>query len=244
MTGSFVLTFDAEWAPDFVVLDVARQLVDRRVKATWFVTDENPSLSFLRAHADLFELGIHPNFRPGSSHGATVDAVLAHCMAMVPEARSMRTHGLVQSTQILARVLATTPIRVDSSLLLPYAKSLAVTPFTWARQTLLRVPYFWEDDSELQKDDPIFGLDFIDEADPGLKVFDFHPLAIAVNYCRDGQLDYLAQNGIPWQNATREHVATLTDRSRPGSATMFQTLLDRFERGVGSLTVSEAAILG
>src|SRR5207244_3974947 len=80
---------------------VAEQLMASQVRATWFVTHMSPAISRLRRNPELFELGIHPNFLPGSTHGDTPDAVLRHCRALVPDAVSMRTHCLVQSTLLL-----------------------------------------------------------------------------------------------------------------------------------------------
>ena len=93
---SLAITLDIDWAPDHVIDRIAAQLIDARVRATWFVTHQSPAIDRLRARPDLFELGIHPNFLNQSTHGETPAEVLAHCMALVPDARSMRTHSLVQ----------------------------------------------------------------------------------------------------------------------------------------------------
>src|SRR5215467_8520985 len=96
-----ILTFDIDWAPDFMIDHVAGILVEARVRATWFVTHSSDAIDRLREHPDLFELGIHPNFLPGSSHGSSPQEVLQTCMTIVPEAQSFRTHSLVQSTPLL-----------------------------------------------------------------------------------------------------------------------------------------------
>ena len=44
-------------------------MIDHDVRATFFVTHESPALQRLKDRPDLFELGIHPNFLPGSTHG-------------------------------------------------------------------------------------------------------------------------------------------------------------------------------
>ncbi len=119
-----LLTFDVDWAPDFAIDVTAALLIERGIRATWMITHRSPAVDRLREYPELFELGIHPNFREGSTHGSTTDAVLRHCMELVPDAVSMRTHSLVQSTPLLARMLATTPIRIDASLLLPRVNGL------------------------------------------------------------------------------------------------------------------------
>ena len=88
------ITFDMDWAPDWAIEDIVRYLVPREVKATFFVTNETPALNTLRRYPELFELGLHPNLFPGSSHGSSCQEVFESCRKIVPEAVSMRTHGL------------------------------------------------------------------------------------------------------------------------------------------------------
>lgn len=119
-----LLTLDIDWAPDCTIEWIARTLVARQVRAPRFVTHLSPAVERLRDHPDLFQLGIHPNFLAGSSHGDTTDAVLGHCMGLVPEALTMRSHALVQSPPILGRVMSQTPVVTDLSLYLPYTAHL------------------------------------------------------------------------------------------------------------------------
>ena len=117
------LTIDIDWAPDFMIDFAAEALAARRVCATWFVTHSSPAVDRLRQHPKLFELGIHPNFQPGSTHGKEWAEVLDHCMGLVPDATSMRTHDLFQSTKLLDMIITQTPIITDLTLFLPYAAS-------------------------------------------------------------------------------------------------------------------------
>src|SRR5437588_10311456 len=105
-----ILTFDVDWAPDYMIDFVAERLLKDRMRPTWSVTHESPAIERLRSNSDIFELGVHPNFLPGSSHGGNTHDVLRSCMAMVPEAQSFRTHSLVQSTPLLCEVMKSTPL--------------------------------------------------------------------------------------------------------------------------------------
>jgi hypothetical protein len=134
------ITLDVDWAPDFAIDHAARLLVAHEVAATWFITHASAAVERLREHPELFELGIHPNFAAGSTHGRTPEAVLDHVLALVPEARAMRTHGLVQSSALLALVRAHTRIAVDASLFLPHADGLAPVEYPLETGTLRRVP--------------------------------------------------------------------------------------------------------
>lgn len=175
------ITFDIDWAPDFVIDFLAEQLVACQVRATWFVTHASPAIERLRQHPDLFELGIHPNFLPGSTHGDTPEVVLHHCMALVPNATSMRTHGLVQSSPLLAQIMAQTAITTDVSLFLPHTPYLQPVEYTWQGHSLLRIPYYWEDDFEMERTSPYWHLAPLLAAGEGLKVFDFYPIHVYLN---------------------------------------------------------------
>ena len=76
--NNYALTFDVDWAPDFVIETVSDILISRSVKCTWFVTNHSPAVEKLFFQKDLFELGLHPNFLPGSTHGATEKDVMQH----------------------------------------------------------------------------------------------------------------------------------------------------------------------
>ncbi len=232
-----LLTFDVDWAPDFMVEAVAGALVERDVKATWLVTHSSPAIDRLRERPDLFELGIHPNFLPGSSHGATVAEVLATSMHLVPEARSMRSHALVQSSPILTAVLESTPIRCDSSLLLPDVVGIGPVRFPHAGGELVRIPYFWEDDVEMLRREPRWTLHDYGDG-PGLRVFDFHPVHVFLNAADTESYRVLVAGGGLASIAEEEAVRHV--RTGPGPATLFLEIADRLASG-GSQTLWDVA---
>ena len=212
-----VVTLDLDWAPDEAIAATAALLVEREVPATWFITHASPAVERLREQG--FELGIHPNLLPGSTHGSTTGEVLDHCMALVPDATAMRTHALVQSTPILTEVLDRTPIRLDVSLFLPRARNVERVAHTWRGRTLVRVPYVWEDDIELENGTLGDGLDELLAA-PGLKVFDFHPAHVFLNSTSMDAYRRVSQ-GLPNVDLA-PHV-----EEGYGVAVVFRELLDR-----------------
>lgn len=175
------ITLDVDWAPDFVIDWVSNKLIENNVKATWFVTHASPAIEKLRRRPDLFELGIHPNFLPGSTHGSAPEEILSHCMEIVPEAASMRTHDLVQSTQLLECVMTNTPITTDVSLFLPHVENLQPVNYHWKGKILRRLPYFWEDDYEIGMPEPSFEMPALLDKVHGLKIFNFHPIHVYLN---------------------------------------------------------------
>lgn len=176
-----LVTLDVDWAPDFAIDLAAEELLRNRVRATWFVTHDSPAIQRLRSYPELFELGIHPNFLSGSSHGATPREVLSHCLELVPEAVSARTHCLFQSTPLLCEMIDSTPIRLDGSLYLPHAASISPVPYEWNGRRMLRVPHFWEDDFEMARARPNWRVESLLANGDGLKVFDFHPIHVYLN---------------------------------------------------------------
>ncbi|MFZ5427662.1 MAG: hypothetical protein ACOZEN_11865 [Thermodesulfobacteriota bacterium] len=174
-----VLTLDMDWAPEAAIRSVAGALVRAGVRCTWFATHLSPEVESVASRPDLFEVGVHPNRLPGSTHGGSDEEVLRHVRELFPDAVSMRTHGLYQSTSFLARA-ADAGIRHDVSLFLPGARHLAPVPFRYDGARLTRFPYFWEDDVAMEDPDETWSLD-AHGTGPGLRIYDFHPVHVALN---------------------------------------------------------------
>jgi ubiquinone/menaquinone biosynthesis C-methylase UbiE len=223
-----VLTFDVDWAPDYMIDFTADILRAANVRSTWFVTHESPALGRLRRHPELFELGIHPNFLPGSSHGDNPRRVLESCLAIVPEAQSFRTHSLVQSTPLLCEVMQSTELTIEASLFLPGQTAAQPFRFEWDGHALLRVPFHWEDDHEMASAAPRW------EAGSGKRsgeIFNFHPIHVFLN-----SRDMSAYAGL---KARFGHVTEIDRQSaeaavQPGAGTqtLFIELVEKI-RGTG-----------
>jgi hypothetical protein len=236
--NAIALTFDVDWAPDFAIDFVARQLVNRQVRATWFVTHNSPAIERLRRYPELFELGIHPNFLPGSTHGASASEVLDHCMRLVPDAFSMRTHCLFQSTPLLCEVLTQTPIRVDASLYLPHARGLSANEYQWRGETLLRVPHFWEDDFEIERASPCWSLEPLLADNDGLKVFDFHPIHTFLNSSSMDAYQQLKQSAAKLSDVAEDQAAALA-QTGAGAQTLFLELTQHLSQSGESMRMRD-----
>jgi Polysaccharide deacetylase len=199
------ITFDIDWAPDWTIDLCQRICAAQQTKATFFITHETPILSALQQN-DLFELGIHPNFLKNSSHGDNEHAILEHCLQLAPNASAMRTHALVQSSFIFALIADHYPqLTTDVSLLLPHHKNLAVTEIYMGNtnRQLIRIPYFWEDDIAAVW--PKHTWAFQAWPHPGLQIYDFHPIHIALN------TDTLDRYNALKQNLGGKHLSELTE---------------------------------
>jgi len=100
------LTFDIDWAHDEVLSYTIDLVEEADVYATWFVTHDTPLLERLRENPK-FELGIHPNFnnilagKYDPDNGKSAEQVIDKLLSIVPEARSVRSHSLTQSSKLV-----------------------------------------------------------------------------------------------------------------------------------------------
>jgi hypothetical protein len=176
-----ILTIDIDWSPDWMLDELASRLIKTGIKATWFVTHACQAVERLRQRADLFELGIHPNCLQGSTHGVSEEEVLDNIKAVVPEAVSMRTHGLYQTTRFLILAAREYGIRVDSSLYQPDACYAVPYELRFGSTTLLRAPFCWADDLTLHDPKGNWSPDQMETGEGGVKIYAFHPFHVMLN---------------------------------------------------------------
>jgi hypothetical protein len=234
-----ILTFDVDWAPEFAIDFVADRLASAGVRSTWLVTDQNSAIARLRSMPELFELGIHPNFGPNSTHGLDPQAVLDHCMQLVPEATTMRSHGLLLSSQLLIDTLMLTPIRNDLTLLLSRTPALQPCEFWWHGERMIRMPTFWEDDVEFEAPQPSFDFGELISVGAGLKILTFHPLLVCLNANSAEPYRQLRARVPAVQRATERDLTDLVYEGR-GVRSMFDDAVKELATR-GTRTASEVS---
>lgn len=237
-SAELIVTLDIDWAPDFVIDEVASELEAAGVRATWFVTHGSPAVDRLAQRGDLFELGVHPNFLPGSSHGGDVEAVLDHVQALVPAARSVRTHGLYQSAEYLAAIARRPQLSADVSLFLPGLGGLRPFRQWLAGSSIVRIPYVWADDHELVRPVRPWSLEQLN-AVGGLKVLDFHPMHIYLNSAEPAAYRRLRAACPDLTRLRPERAADYVNPAR-GTRTFFEQVVERLA-GTRSWFVGELA---
>jgi hypothetical protein len=176
MIESPIITLDVDWAPDFILEEISEFFIKKKIKTTWFVTHESTIIEKLRKNS-LFEIGIHPNFKENSTQGENPGKILMNLKNIVPEAKSIRTHSLIQSSQLL-NSFHKFGIENDVSLFLENTSN--IQPHYSKYLKLFRFPFFWEDDITMFYG---FSKDHIEEIikKPGMKIFNFHPIHIYLN---------------------------------------------------------------
>lgn len=176
-TDSFAVTLDVDWATDQMLEDVIGLLSQYGVRATFFATHKSPLLESL--DRSRYEIGIHPNFKGVNDYGR----VIRELVAMYPEAVGVRSHGLFESSEILA-LFVENGLKYDVNTFIPLRENLY--PFLRLNR-LVRIPFYWGDDAYFASPAsfgvPPFGFSGLRVDKPGLKVYNFHPVHIYMNTC-------------------------------------------------------------
>ncbi len=182
------LTFDLDWACDAVIAATLDILEREELPATIFVTHGTPLLARMRKNPRL-ELGVHPNFIPPNLGNTDVSLFLDYAKGLmqnykqlVPEATTLRAHGLTQNSRLLD-LMAEMGYTRESNLLITLSSGMNLRAF-YHWNGIMRVPYFWEDDIHcVEIERKVWhGWDvqpFLDNT--CLKVFDFHPIHVFLN---------------------------------------------------------------
>jgi len=174
------ITFDIDWAPDFMVNHLIDLCLLHKVSATFFATHFSETLSRLRDYPDLFEIGLHPNFLPGSTQGDRPEEVFRYCKELVPDAVSIRTHSVYQYGRLydLFNQHFGETI-VDSSICMPGIDNIEPFRLYTPSGCLVRAPFFWADDYYLLGKHVLNPMDLLQVE--GCKVYMFHPVHISQN---------------------------------------------------------------
>lgn len=174
------LTFDIDWAADFVIHDTIDLLEKGGAEATFLVTHDTPVLQRIRDNPK-FEIGIHPNFnfllngdfRLGSTYIEVIDRMLE----IVPEAKTVRSHSMTQSSKIL-QAFGERGLTHDCNNYVPEHAGVQLKPWIlW--NDMVSVPHYWEDDVVCVFDRGTSMSDLVQRK--GVKVFDFHPIHVFMN---------------------------------------------------------------
>ena len=179
--GRTFLTFDIDWAHD-AVIQYAIDIVERaEIPATWFVTHATPAIARLRTNPAM-ELGIHPNFLPllmqgNIANGATAEEVVDRLLEIVPEAKSVRSHSLIQSGRLL-ELFRDKGLTHEANAFIPEQSGIPLRPWIdWFG--MVKVPYFWEDDFWCESPESSEPHELKGRA--GIRGYDFHPIHVFLN---------------------------------------------------------------
>ena len=177
---SVYITMDMDWANDGVLADTIALVDSLNIPVCMFVTHDTPMLAKLREDP-LFTLGIHPNYLPllkinGTTEKSYAD-IMADMAALVPEAKIIRCHALVDATPILG-LAKSNGFLADMNLFIPFSSGITLHPFSHF-SGLKRLPFFYEDDAWTLETGHASPEEHM--LSDGLKIFNFHPIHLYLN---------------------------------------------------------------
>jgi hypothetical protein len=224
---NLAVTFDIDWAPDWAV-DLCQKICSKSdASSSFFATHQCDILHDLRK-VDGTELGVHPNFLGGSSHGSAIKDIVEFVLDLVPDAVSIRTHSLVQSSPILDHIVTETNLQNDVSLFMPFVPMQYACKMYFGEhgRFLRRMPYYWEDVTAAGW--PGWDWARAPVLDPiaRYKIYNFHPIHIALNTADMAAYQSLKQSlgGKHLSLATREDCEPFVNRGH-GARTFLEALL-------------------
>jgi hypothetical protein len=171
-----LFTSDIDWAPEAVIADTIELFNKYNVKCTFFCTHQSSVIDSIRADKN-FELGIHPNFLPlMNQQQGTIQEAIEKVLEIVPNAKGVRSHSLVQSTPLFY-IFKDYGLQYEANTILPYRND--IIPYKlW--NGLVKVLHNFEDDVHF-----MYNYSFTDTKintfkNP-LNVFCIHPIHIFLN---------------------------------------------------------------
>jgi len=173
----FCITSDVDWASEDAIR-IQQAILDRyEVHATYFLTHQSAVLSDL-LEKERIDVGIHPNFLPGSSHGRSFDEIIDCVIGLAPNARCFRSHRYFDVTDVTHR-LVERGLLYDSNVCTNLQSGIGPMKH---ESGLIRFPTFYEDGTQMCTRQ---GWDFASFSEvfrsPGLKVIGIHPMVTAMN---------------------------------------------------------------
>jgi hypothetical protein len=235
-----VITLDTDWAPDFAIRKTADILIENQVKATWFLTHDSKAIRTLFEHRDLFELGIHPNFMPGSTQGDSYNDIMNYLMNIVPKAKAVRTHAMFYSASLSRMFAFDYGLETDSSIFL--AEMPHITPYEvfYGDKKLIRMPYFWSDDGEMSiMQSPSFEFNIKKYERPGLKILDFHPIHVFLNSENIGNYSLL-KTKVDFKDCTAESIKSFIHHGN-GAGSLLREIIKNNPNPERFRTIAEIA---
>ncbi len=240
----YLITLDVDWASDYMIFEAAEYLIKAGVKATWFITHNSSEIIKLFDHPELFEVGIHPNFCVGSTQGDSPSEIMENLLKIVPNSSSMRTHALMQSSHLLKMARMDFGILNDVSLHLQDTHGIVPHAFYVSKNVpVFRFPYFWEDDTEMNKPSPQFFLTPEKHHNFGLKIFDFHPVHLSLNSSSMDDYNQIRQK-IDITKCSASEYRKYVNYNAAGAGTFFKELIEFIQKSnkYPGLTISELSL--
>ena len=172
----FCFTTDIDWASEFAIEQTLQYFKKANIPLTAFLTHKSAVLDYAVQSGEL-QVGIHPNFMPGSSQGNSFDEVIDFCFDLLNNATCFRSHRYFGVNDVYEK-LYNRGIKYCSNI---GTHLETVQPFLH-RSGMIQFPAFFEDGGYLwNKGDLSFkSVEHIFSSN-GLKVINLHPMHLMLN---------------------------------------------------------------
>ena len=181
--GKKILSFDVDWASDEVLSYCLDTIQSANIPATFMMTHETPLLNRMCSMPNI-ELGIHPNFNPlieSTDSGKTAQGILEDLLALVPEAQVLRAHSLTHSGRWLG-LYEKLGLKYTSNYCMLGVET--IQPFLHVN-SVIECPHYFADDAFLFRSSngtpEEWDTRLQSNTFNGLRVFNFHPIHVALN---------------------------------------------------------------
>ena len=226
------LTADVDWAPDYAIEEVLKEVEARGMKMTMFATGDS---AVLKAPPSWLEVGLHPDFT--RKNGPWHDERMATLKALYPQAVGMRSHRNFFG-QNIADLAKANGLSYDASVI-QFNHTLIQASCDYNGMT--RFAYCWEDGIHL---DMNYGLEtsMLTLEAPGMKIINVHPVLMYLNSENDDHRRGVTRRYADLASAQRHELESDRNTQR-GIADVWKGMLDDFAaRGVRTHCLCEAVL--
>ncbi len=179
MPKNIILTFDLEWAPDWMIMPILKKLKEKKITSHFFLTHNSKLFSKKNRY---IKIGLHPNFFKNSTQGSSEKNVIDNLLKIYGKVDILRTHGNYQSTNLHVLLTEKYKFKIDNSILSPRSQVFNYD-LIWKKRKIEILSYNWEDGYETNQIQKIFSLKnkFFNNNKIKLYILNFHPVHIFLN---------------------------------------------------------------
>ena len=189
------LTSDIEWATEEQISFFRSYIVSNNLKCTIFITHYSNETKKMIEDPAHFEIGIHPNFMKGSSHGTSLKQVIDFFEPVLEIAKGARSHGLLNHTSYYNYLCENTNLSYEISTYMPRLEIIQPCKFEYREKVIYKIPFNWEDDMEFTVMEPIWNIKKLASKITGENlILNFHPIHLFYN--NSSQEKYLISKNI------------------------------------------------
>jgi len=222
MQNSIVISMDMDWADESVIQDSLSLLSSYEVRSTLFMTNK------LKLEITGHEIAIHPNYT-----SSDLESHLKERVQDFPETTGVRSHTLFY-TYALPLMYPKYNIKYQSNTMMLLEHNIVPYKLT---QHINELPIFWMDIPyfEIFDNNPSFAIEELGLDQPGLKVFDFHPIHLFLN---TKSIAHYEQAKEYYHEPNK--LAELANTESPGIRDLFIKLLEYIrDNNIQTKTLSE-----